>query len=128
MFAELPELEIRWRSLSTTERPKATQLLGDASRMVVRFYPAVPARVTTDPDLASDVAMVVCNMVRRAMDSDGTPANVGEETDRRGPFAITRKFSTPAGELNFTAREEAILAGTVQRPPGALPVWTGEST
>lgn len=123
MFADLTELADRWRTLTAAETPRASRLLGDANRAVKREYPTVPARAAADPDFAADVAMIVCNMVKRAM-TDSTPG-VSEETDRRGPFALTRKFSNPDGDLGFTAREESILQGPPAASTGALPVFTG---
>ena len=122
MLAELPELVERWRTLDVEERKRAQRLLGDADRAVRREYPTVQARAASDPDFAADVAMIICNVVRRAMRD--TEPGVTEETDRRGPFALTRKFS-PDDAVEFTAREEAILRGPTVTAGGALPRWTG---
>lgn len=123
MFAGLTELQERWRTLTTEEQLRAQRLLDDANRGVKRDYPTVPARAAADEDFAADVAMIVCNAVRRAM-TDREPG-VGEETDRRGPFALTRKFTNPDGELTFTAREESILEGRQSASRGPHPRWTG---
>ncbi len=121
-LAGLPELGQRWRVLEGDDAARAELLLGDASRMILREYPTVLERLS-DTDFAADVAMVTCNVVRRAMIAEGR-IGVEEENETRGRFVKGRRYANTAAELDLTERERTLLEGgaTVEV---ARPVYTG---
>lgn len=105
-FAEVEDLEARWRSLSTEEATKAATLLDDASAILASL-------VTVDPDDASQEALlriVSCSMVMRSMmASEGDAYGVSQLDYGMGPFSQAVHYSNPNGDMYLTAQERKLL-------------------
>lgn len=93
-FAEVSDLEGRWRPLSDSEQTIAETLLTDASIMVRNR--ASDAKHTD----ADTLRMVVCEMVKRAM-AGPMAAGMGVNSIQQGagPYQQTAQFANPLGDL-----------------------------
>jgi hypothetical protein len=121
-FATPSDVSDRWRPLTDAETTRATVLIADASRMIRRRWPDVDARIASPVGTpghldADDLTMIVANMVKRAMIGGvETGPGVTEQAETVGPFAVTRRFSNPLGNLYLSG--EDILA--LDLPDGAI--------
>ena len=102
-FAEVSDLEARWRGLDTGERERAETLLADASDKIRADYPLLWRKVSE-----RTLTRIVCQMVKRAMLADDT-AGVQSATQTTGPFSDTVAYSNPDGDLYLTASERQSL-------------------
>lgn len=106
-YAEVADLEDRWRTLTSEERSRAGVLLGDAAvRLDVLCPPTAPP---TTAELGAR-RIVSCEMVKRAMASPGGgDVGVGSIQSGAGPFQETLKFANPTGDLYLTKSDRALL-------------------
>lgn len=107
-FATIIDLQNRWRPLEDCEQNRASTQLAAASRMIRRLYPTVDDRIESGDLDVESVKDVICAMVARAM----TPldeVDVIADTDTRGPFSKTRKYSRPRGGLYLTDDENGVF-------------------
>lgn len=107
-YAEVTDLEDRWRSLSESEKARAEVLLGDAAvRLDVLCPPSVP------PTLSELEArkIVSCEMVKRSMATPGGIGGIGVTSIQSGagPFQETQQFSNPSGDLYLTKADRSLL-------------------
>jgi len=120
-YAKLADLRKHWPGLPEDREDEAEQKLDEASIEVRALYPDVDARLaagTLDPDVPR---LVVCRMVKRAMDtSRGELAGVGNIQESAGPFARTMTFTNPDGNLYLSKADKRLLAAG--RP--ARKAWT----
>lgn len=107
-YATYPDLEVRWRALSEEEKDKAEALLGDASFWLRQWFPAETARFDAGAADATGALILVCNMVRRALQNTD---NIGVSTasEAVGPFNRNRTYSNPDGNLYITAQEQTLI-------------------
>lgn len=111
-YATLADLKAHWSSLPAEDEATAIQKLHEASVEVRGNYPDLDARIRDglmDPDIPK---MVVCRMVKRAMDiSDDAPAAGFESVQfGSGPFSMGGKVLNPDGNLYLTAADKRLLA------------------
>lgn len=87
----------------------ADLLAGDASALIRARFPGIDGQV--DPDL---LTIVVAGMVKRAMlaPTDG----VSQESENLGPYAHSRSFANPMGNVFLTASELMLIEG--RKPTG----------
>jgi hypothetical protein len=109
VFATADDLRNRWPSLPATADDQADQLLADASLYLRTQYPGIGDQADTDSDLAAVLAIVVSNMVKRAMLSI-TPG-VSQESTNTGPYSHSVTYSNPDGNLFLSAAEDAMIRG-----------------
>lgn len=103
-FAEVSELEARWRSLDNEEKKRAKTLLGDSSQIIVSLLGH------DVPEEKIGVAkFVVCNMVKRVMIAPVDQAALTSEQRMAGPFMTTHSFANPSGDLYLTSAEKRML-------------------
>lgn len=107
-YADVTDLEARWRTLSAPEKTRAGTLLGDAAVRLDASCP--PSAEPTEQELSSR-KIVSCEMVKRAMATPGGLDNVGVESVQggAGPFQQTLKFSNPSGDLYLTKSDKVLL-------------------
>jgi len=107
-YAEVADLEDRWRPLSSSEKTRADVLLGDAG---VRLDALCPP--TNPPTLQElDARRIVsCEMVKRAMSTPGGLDGIGLASQQAGagPFQETLQFSNPTGDLYVTKSDRDLL-------------------
>lgn len=106
-FAEVSDLEARWRTLSESEAEQAETLLADASAMLSRL-------VTVDSSDAAQAELlkiVTCDMVKRSMASSEA-IGVDQFSITAGPYSQTQHFAAPSGDLYLTKLEKRLLGIT----------------
>ncbi|GAP53712.1 hypothetical protein AHiyo6_02770 [Arthrobacter sp. Hiyo6] len=110
-YATVADLKLHWSALPSTSEVDAQQKLHEASVEVRGNFPDLDARImagSMDPDIAK---LVVCRMVKRALDvSEEAPA-AGFETIQfgSGPFSMGGKVLNPDGNLYLTAADKKLL-------------------
>ncbi|HEX8489320.1 MAG TPA: Gp19/Gp15/Gp42 family protein [Propionibacteriaceae bacterium] len=116
VYATHQDVADRWRPLTSSEKPKVITLLLDASLRVRRRFPTLEARLTSGELDPREVTAVVAGMVKRAMLSGGAEG-VTQYANTGGPFTESRTYANPAGSLEFTADDLAVLSesGTSRR-------------
>jgi hypothetical protein len=122
-FATTEQVEARWRTLTEAEATRATQLLLDASQLILdEDMHGVLADLTAP---TQTLVSVTCSMVIRAMASGveaGPPAT--QTSWGAGPFNASTTFANPTGDLYLTKSERRRLGFSRQRA-GAVDMWAG---
>lgn len=119
-FATLADLRTHWSKLPAADEDDAEQKLAEASIEVRSLYRDVDSRIALwvadnsnplglDPDVPR---LVVCRMVKRAMDnaSRGGLDGVNSVQESTGPFAQTLNFTNPEGNLYLSKSDKRLLA------------------
>lgn len=103
-YADVADLEARWRELTDAEAAQASVLLEDASLIIDAFADI------DSPDLASRACYVACSMVERAMMSAASDSfGVNNMSATMGPFTQQVTYANPNGDLYLTATEKKLL-------------------
>ena len=120
-YATLDDLKAHWPGLPAGDEDEAVQKLHEASVEIRGNYPDVDTRLISG-GLAPDIPrLVVCRMVKRAMDSPdvdegmGTPSGVDSTQVSVGPFSRSFKFSNPDGNLFLSAADKKLLGARRNR-------------
>lgn len=123
-FAEVPDLEDRWRPLSPDEQTRAKVLLMDAAGMLAAEFVRCGRDIAAAPPEL--LAMVSCYMVRRVM-AAGTDADVSQLGVTVGPFSQQVSFANPAAAMYVSAEERRLLGIPKRRQRvGSVPSWGGD--
>lgn len=104
-YADVSDLEVRWRTLTTDEQERAEALLDDASAMLDAYVTVDE----TDEKQMQLLKIVVCNMVERAMSTGGDIFGVTQQSMTAGPYAQTFNYANPTGDLYITKSEKRLL-------------------
>jgi hypothetical protein len=124
-FATVPQLESRWRPLSSDEQERAGVLLIDASQLILDEDSRGVLDDLTEPTLT--LQRIVCDMVERAMGpatgGDGGPP-VTQESRAWPGFNQAVTYANPTGDLYLTKAERRQLGFTRQRA-GHTDMWSG---
>lgn len=103
-YATIQQIEAGFRELTADEQSKASELAEEASLIVDRYAPNAETDIKT---------VVVCRMVRRAIDSGGAPAvpmGASQGTTTAGPYSQSWTIgSGSAGELYLSKQEKSML-------------------
>ena len=108
-YAEVSDLEARWRPLTPDEHGRAAVLLDDAA---VRLDAACEP---SDPPTVQELAarkIVSCEMVKRAMAAASAgDSGVGVTSIQMGagPYQQTTQFANPTGDLYLTKSDRKLL-------------------
>lgn len=124
-YADVSDLEARWRTLSSAEKTRAGVLLGDAAVRLDALCP--PSDPPTEGELSARL-IVSCEMVKRAMAAADT-GGVGVTSVQQGagPYQQTTQFANPSGDLYLTKADKALLgcsrqdAFTITMAPSLYP-------
>jgi hypothetical protein len=105
-YADVSDLEARWRELTEDEQERAAVFLDDASAML-----AASATVDeSDEQQAALLKIVVCNMVQRSMStSSGDAYGVSQQSITAVGFTQQYTYSNPTGDLYITKAEKRML-------------------
>ena len=120
-YAEIGDLEARWRPLSDDEKTRAGTLLDDAAVIIDTACP--PASPLTD---AAARKMVSCSIVKRAMSAPaGVDGAVTSVQQGAGPYQQTTQYANPNGDLYLTKADRRLLGCGRQeaftiRPDGSI--------
>ena len=105
-FADVSDLESRWRELSTDEEARANVLLGDASAMLSAFVKVD----SSDYEQSQLLKMVCCDMVIRAMSATAADTfGVSQTSMTAGPYSQSFSYSNPSGDMYLTKLEKRLL-------------------
>lgn len=95
-YATISDLESRWRPLSPSEAERAATLMDDASALLE------PYRESASIEL---LRIVSCNMVRRAMETQGDAFGIDGQISQSDLWAP----DLPTGELKLLTRDLRVL-------------------
>jgi len=114
-YATLADLKLHWPDLPAEDEPEATQKLHEASVEARGNYPDIDVRLSIpvedggmDPDIPR---LVVCRMVKRAMDISEDAPTAGMESIQfgSGPFSMGGKVLNPDGNVYLSAADKRLL-------------------
>lgn len=122
-FADVSDLESRWRELSTEEEARANVLLGDASAILS----ALVTVDNSDYEQSELLKMVCCDMVIRAMSATASDAfGVSQTSMTAGPYTQSFSYSNPSGDMYLTRLEKRLLGITTGYIGSIRPMMKGE--
>ena len=122
-FADVSDIESRWRELSTDEEARATTLIDDASAMLS----ALVAVDETDEEQAELLKMVCCNMVIRAMSASEYDAfGASQMSMTAGPYTQQFTYANPSGDMYLTKMEKRLLGVTSSYIRSIRPMMRGD--
>lgn len=122
-YAEVSDIESRWRDLSTEEEARATALIDDASAMLTELV---------DIDAADDAQLqllkiVCCNMVIRAMSASEYDAfGASQMSMTAGPYTQQFTYANPSGDMYLTKMEKRLLGVTSGYITSIRPMMAGD--
>jgi hypothetical protein len=123
-YADVSDIEARWRALDADEAERAAVLLEDASAMLA-------ARVDVDASdqaQAAALKMVACSMVIRVMGAGGAGGAYGATSASMtgGPYSQTWTYEAPVGDMYITKSERAMLGIGAMSIGSIRPMVAGE--
>lgn len=122
-FAEVSDIESRWRELSTDEEARATTLIDDASAMLS----ALVEVDDDDEEQAELLEIVCCNMVIRAMSASEYDAfGASQMSMTAGPYTQQWTYSNPSGDMFITKMEKRLLGISTSYIGTIRPMMAGE--
>lgn len=122
-FADVSDIEARWRILTDAEQERASTLIDDASAML-------SAQVDIDAANAEQMRLlktVCCSMVIRAMsatESESYGADTMSIT--AGPYTQSWRYVNPSGDMYLTKYEKRLLGITSSYIGSIRPMMAGE--
>ena len=107
MYANLDDLQSRWRDLSVQEKTRAAVLLKDAEVMIL-------AELTSYGKKLEDVEpailrLVECNMCARVLSAGTNAADITQMTESAGCYSQTYTYSQPGTSLYISKKERRLL-------------------
>lgn len=122
-YAEVSDIEARWRELSTDEESRATALIDDASAMLAELVDIRDG----DEQQAELLKIVCCNMVIRAMSASEFDAfGASQMSMTAGPYTQQWTYSNPSGDMYLTKMEKRLLGVTSGYIGTIRPMMAGE--
>ena len=122
-FADVSDLESRWRELSTDEEARANVLLGDASAMLS----ALVKVDNSDYEQSELLKMVCCDMVIRAMSATSYDSfGLSQSSITAGPYTQSFSYSNPSGDMYLTKLEKRLLGITTSYIGTIRPMMAGD--
>jgi len=121
-FATLDDLAQRWRDIAPSDQERADTLLVDASTMIRARFPGIDRRVGSGVLDAGVPRMIVCAIVKRALQADTDTPPVTQTSESFAGFNYQNTFANPTGDLYLTGQELKLLqparrAGMVDMMP-----------
>lgn len=105
-FADVSDIQARWRTLTSAEQARAAVLAEDASAMLASMVDFDVA----DLGQMELLKVVCCNMVIRAMSASESEAfGADSMTVTAGPYTQTYSYSNPSGDMYLTRAEKRML-------------------
>lgn len=109
-FATVEDLREHLADLPAEREQDAAQKIKEASLRIRGLYPDIDARIANGrPDIDA-VVMIVCGMVKRAMDVADGFENVDNINAQAGPFGQTVTFKNTDGKLYLTLDDKRLLS------------------
>ena len=104
-YADVSDLEVRWRTLTTDEQERAEALLDDASAMLDAYVTVDE----TDEKQMNLLKIVVCNMVERAMSTGGDMYGATQQSMTAVALTQQYTYANPTGDLYISKAEKRML-------------------
>lgn len=105
-FADVSDIEARWRTLTVDEKARAAVLIEDASAVLSRLVTVDP----NDEQQAAVLTTVCCNMVIRAMSAtESDMFGVSQSSMTAGPYSQSMNYANPSGDMYLTKMEKRLL-------------------
>jgi hypothetical protein len=101
-FAEVSDIEGRWRPLSSDEQARADVLLDDGSQYIRGLLGGEPGNLAL-------AKTIVCTMVIRVLKAPVDQASLNSQQTMAGPYMETLTFASPSGDLYLTSNEKKLL-------------------
>ena len=121
-YAEVSDIEARWRQLSTDEKSRAAVLIEDASAMLSTLVV-----VDGSDEQATNLRTVCCNMVIRAMSATAADSyGVSQQSITAGPYTQSFSYSNPSGDMYLTKLEKRLLGISVGYIGTIRPMMAGD--
>lgn len=122
-YADVSDLESRWRDLSADEEAKAAVLLDDASAMLDSLVDVNP----DDEQQAQMLKIVCCNMVQRSMSATESDLyGVTQASMSAVGFSQSMSYSNPTGDMYLTRYEKRLLGINAGYITSIRPMMAGE--
>lgn len=108
-FAQVEDLQARFRELSESEKLKAGTLLDDASSMLQTEFQRAGKQIDPDDELQKvNLKVVACSMVKRVL-ANGIDGDVTQKSVTAGSYTEQVTFASSTGEMYITKQERRIL-------------------
>lgn len=105
-FAEVHDIEARWRALTVEETARADALIADASAILESLVSVVGE----DERQAELLKTVCCSMVIRAMSATAADSyGATQMSMTAGAYSQSWTYSNPTGDLYLTRLEKRLL-------------------
>ena len=105
-YADVSDLEARWRELNEAEQARAEVLLADASAVLDSLVDVDE----TDTEQLEICKIVVCNMVQRSMvASEADAYGITQQSMTAGVYTQSVTYSNPSGDFYLTKMERKML-------------------
>lgn len=122
-YADVSDLESRWRDLSADEEAKAAVLLDDASAMLDSLVDVNQ----DDEQQAQMLKIVCCNMVQRSMSATESDLyGVTQASMSAVGFSQSMSYSNPTGDMYLTRYEKRLLGINAGYITSIRPMMAGE--
>ena len=122
-YAEVSDIEARWRELSDDEKSRASVLIDDASAMLSALVDVD----ANDQQQAELLNTVCCNMVIRAMaQSNMDTFGVSQSAITAGPYTQSFSYSNPSGDMYLTKLEKKLLKVSIGYIGSIRPMMAGD--
>lgn len=122
-YAEVTDIEARWRTLDSAEQNRAAALLDDASAML----DSMVCVDSSDTQQAELLRIVCCNMVIRAMAASESDAfGASNMSMTAGVYTQNWTYVNPSGDMYLTKMEKRLLGITTSYIGTIRPMMAGE--
>ena len=125
-YATISDLTILWRTMTTAEQTRATELLDTVSaRLRVEANKVgkdLDALVEADVDLASVAKSVTCDIVARTMMTATDKEPMTQFAESAGGYSVSGTFLVPGGGL-FIKKSELASLGIRRQRYGGLELY-----
>lgn len=125
-YATINDLTILWRTMTTAEQTRATELLDTVSaRLRVEANKVgkdLDALVEADVDLASVAKSVTCDIVARTMMTATDKEPMTQFAESAGGYSVSGTFLVPGGGL-FIKKSELASLGIRRQQFGGLELY-----
>lgn len=109
MWAEVEDLEAWWRPLAADEVPVAETRIKGVEAYIKVLAPGIQDRIDGGKLDVEAVKYVVCQVVKRTMDTPEAMSGVNQMSQNAGSFSQQYGFSNPNSDMYFTKQEKKIL-------------------
>lgn len=130
-FAQVDDLQCRWRTLTPSELDKAAVLLEDAAAFLAAEFKICGKEIDPDDEiLAINLKVVSCAMVKRIM-ANNFDSDITQTSITAGSFSEQMTFANPTGDFYLREQERRLLGLPKRRVrmayvmPGTRPVHEG---